>query len=75
MIPFRGGNPVKTRAVEFDRVLVISNEAVLAAAEVDGSLLFVDFIDRADVPITASDLLDQIAAGTVVIDAASRCDR
>src|SRR6266481_6651906 len=68
MIPFSAGNPVKTRAVEFDRVLIITNEAVLAAAEIDCSLRFVDLIDRAYVPITARDRLDQIAVSAVVID-------
>src|SRR6266403_3390831 len=68
MISFRAGKAVKTSTVDFDRVLMISNEAVLAAAEVDSALLFIDLIDRAHVPITARDLLNQLAVSTVVID-------
>src|SRR6266478_6735241 len=68
MISFRAGKAVKTSTVDFDRVLMIRNEAVLAAAEVDSSLLFVDLIDRTHVPITVRDLLNQLAVSTVVID-------
>src|SRR6266404_2736914 len=68
MISFRAGKAVKTSTVDFDRVLMIRNEAVLAAAEVDSSLLFINLIDRTHVPITVRDLLDQLAVSTVVID-------
>ena len=68
MIPFRHRQAVKTRAIELDRILMIRDEAVLAAAEIDSSLPFIDLIKRTYVPIAVCDLLDEFAVSAVMID-------
>src|SRR3977135_1437206 len=68
MIPFRHGQAVQARAVELDRVFMVRNKAVLAAAEIESSLLFIDLVEGTYVPISVCDLLDQSAVSAVMID-------
>src|SRR5437660_11081004 len=68
MIPFCHRDSIKTRTVQLDRILVISDEPVLSAAKINSSLPFVDLFKRAHIPITIGYLLDHSAIGIVVID-------
>src|SRR5713101_5250981 len=68
MVPFRAGNSAHARAVHLDRIFAIRDEAVLGAAEIDCSLSFVDFVERAHIPIAIRDLLDRFSVGAVMID-------
>ena len=47
---------------------MIGEKTVLASAEIDYALRFVDFAERLYVPVTIRNLLDQLAIGGVVID-------
>ena len=68
MCAFRHRQTAQAGSVELDRISVIRNVAVFGAGEVDRSLPVIDFIKRADVPITFRDLPDQLSVSAVVID-------
>src|SRR5688500_8201519 len=68
MSAFRHRQPGQTSSVELDRIRVIRNVTVFGASEVNRSLPLINFIKRADVPITFRHLPNQLSVSTVVID-------
>src|SRR5205085_7447601 len=69
MIAFARRDSIKTGAVDLDRVFMVGNRAVFAGAEINDSLLFIDRINRPDIPVTTGNLVDEFAIRAAVINA------
>ena len=75
MIAFARRDSIKTGAVDLDRVFMVGNRAVFAGAEINDSLLFIDRINRPDIPVTTGNLVDEFAIRAAVINATPAAPR